>query len=117
MPLASIVRTNRSTSIGVRRSSTLRLPSSRATTQYCAQHAGVPVAHARRAAELPQSLERLHRLRADGDITQADDLVDVFPVEVGEHVVECSQVAVDVRDQGQPHRAYSEPNEGLTRRV
>ena len=43
------------------------------------------------------------RLRAEADVAEADDAVDLLLLEVGEDGVEREQVAVDVRDEADAH--------------
>ena len=63
----------------------------------------VPVAEDDRAAELPDAVEALVRLRPEADVAEADDPVDLLLLEVGEDGVEREQVAVDVRDEADAH--------------
>ena len=82
-----------------------------------AEHACVPVPHDRRAAKGTQAFDRLDRLRADSDVAETDDSVDAIAVEIGEHLVERGQVAVNVCDQGQPHPPIlTQTKEGQTGR-
>jgi len=63
------------------------------------EKAGVPVAHHVQTAELADAGQRLGRLRADGDVAETDDLVEILFLELGNDRVEREAVAVDVRDE------------------
>ena len=63
----------------------------------------VPVPHDHRALELADALERLRGLRADGDVAEADELVDALALELLQHRVQRQAVSVDVRDQPEAH--------------
>ena len=67
------------------------------------EEAGVPVAHHVPATELADSGKRLGWLRANGDVTETDDLVDVRFCDLGEDRVEREPVAVDVGDERYAH--------------
>jgi hypothetical protein len=57
----------------------------------------VGVAHHGRAPEIAEPVQTLGRLRAAlGVVAEADDVVDVLLVEVGEKRVEGDRVSVDV---------------------
>ena len=65
----------------------------------------VPVAQHDRAAELAHAVERLRRLRPDGDVAEAEDLVHAFLLDLREHRLERGQVTVDVAEEREPQRA------------
>ena len=69
-----------------------------------AEEVRVPVAHHDRATERLHALERLRRLRPDRDVAEAEEAVDIVVLELGEDGVQREAVAVDVRDQRDPHR-------------
>ena len=69
------------------------------------QHPGVPVAEDNRARDLAQPLDRLARLRPGCHVSEADEPVDTGLVQLAENSIEREQVAVDVRDQAEAHRA------------
>jgi hypothetical protein len=59
----------------------------------------VPVPLDHRAAEVAKARERLGPLRADRDVPEADELVDLVSLQLGEGGLERDQVAVQVGDQ------------------
>ena len=67
------------------------------------EKAGVPVAHHGQAVELADSGQGLGGLRTDGDVAEADDLVQILFLELGDDRVEREAVAVDVRDETDAH--------------
>ena len=69
---------------------------------------GVPVAHDDGTAEPLHPGERLTRLRAGGDVAEADEPVDLLPLELRQHRLERDQVAMDVRDQPDPRSSGAE---------
>jgi hypothetical protein len=74
---------------------------------HVAEEGRVPVAHDQGAVELTDTRQRLRGLRADRNVSEADDLVDVLALELGKHSLERRAVAVDVRDQADAHAADS----------
>src|SRR5439155_9342202 len=70
---------------------------------HLAEERGVPIPHDRATAQLTDTGQRLARLRADGDVPEADDLIDVFAFELAEDCIEREPVAVDVSDQAETH--------------
>ena len=63
----------------------------------------IPVPEDDRAPELAHAFERLGRLRADGDVPEAQDLVHALARDLLQHGVERGQIAVDVGDEREPH--------------
>ena len=55
----------------------------------------VPVPLDDRTAERENAGERLRRLRADGDVAEADEAVELLALELGEDGLEGEQVAVE----------------------
>ena len=75
----------------------------------------LPVALHDGTVERQDPRERLGRLRADGEVAEADEAVEVLMLELGEDGVERQQVAVRVRDT--PIRFTSRaPGRGSQRR-
>src|SRR6185436_3326238 len=73
-----------------------------------AARGGVMVAEEHGAAALPHAIEALVRTRTVADdIAEADDAIRTAPVELGQHRVECFEIAVDVREDRRGH-----PTEG-----
>ena len=62
----------------------------------------VPVPLDDGTAERQNAGQRLGRLRADGDVAQADETVELLALELGEDGLEREQVAVRIRDDADP---------------